>query len=58
MGSLPKVDDTGAIESLRKITQPLVSDIRIDSAVAIETLSLMWPRNVSQEGPPEFCPGG
>jgi hypothetical protein len=37
MGSLPKVDDTGAIESLRKITQPLVSDIRIDSAVAIET---------------------
>ena len=37
MGSLPKVDNTGAIESLRKITQPLVSDIRIDSAVAIET---------------------
>src|SRR5215469_18404702 len=36
IGSLPKVDRIPEFESLRKITQPLVSDIRIDSEVAIE----------------------
>jgi len=36
IGSLPEVDRIPEFESLRKITQPLVSDIRIDSEVAIE----------------------
>src|ERR1700687_3596042 len=35
---------------------PQVADSYLNRSI-LQRLSFMWPRKVSQEGPPEFCPG-